>query len=327
MACAQAGALGGWRAHRTCALCHDQTQQVRRCVSRGNPKPLHQLADIVGSTVSLMLSPNLRASIRTKEETILTDSTQDSGRFSTEPTGAVVTRGGRGRRALCLRAIWLLGVPERGQWEGCLSRGLQGFTKHVCGEQSKPRKLCWAGRIPHINSGLKKRKGTLHGEQTFDGEGHETPNLTWWMALSPLRPHLMQRQVLEAPSSGRVGEAKANKAAIPGPLWKQAAGVAVSSSLRMSPPPPLHSALSSAPSSPLFSLRLVFSLFVFFFKTPPSLPTKQKVMCRNTLSQFCCKLSYGGGPRVVLTRRPSLPPRALSPVLQVCTDLPSWLQS
>lgn len=134
----------------------------------------------------------------------------------------------------CHLAPW--GTRE-GTVGGTPQQGAASFTKQVCGEQSKPRKLCWAGRIPHINSGIKKQKGNLHGEQTFDGEGDETPNLTCWIALSPLRPHLMQRQVLEAPSSGRVGEAKANKAAIPGTLWKQAAGAAASSSPRMSHPP------------------------------------------------------------------------------------------
>lgn len=44
----------------------------------------------------------------------------------------------------CHLAPW--GTRE-GTVGGTLQQGLRGFTEHVCGERSKPRKVCWAGGI------------------------------------------------------------------------------------------------------------------------------------------------------------------------------------
>lgn len=52
-------------------------------------------------------------------------------------------------------------------------------------ESLKPRKLCWAGKNPHINSTIKTKQnknqnGTLHREHIFVRGREQNPkNLTW----------------------------------------------------------------------------------------------------------------------------------------------------
>lgn len=122
-----------------------------------------------------------------------------------------------------------------------------------------------------------------------------TPRLTWWMALRPRSPRPTQRRVLEVPSSGRVGEAKATGSQAPRTRPKVGCR-AGRPAPRCAPRPHLDPSLPSAPSSPgptaAFSLRALSS-------RRPCLPTKQKQeeLCETTLTRPAARWAGGEANR------------------------------
>lgn len=115
------------------------------------------------------------------------------------------------------------------------------------------------------------------------------------MALRPRSPRPTQRRVLEVPSSGRVGEAKATGSQAPRTRPKVGCR-AGRPAPRHAPRPHLDPSLPSAPSSPgptaAFSLRALSS-------RRPCLPTKQKQeeLCETTLTRPAARWAGGEANR------------------------------
>ena len=75
-----------------------------------------------------------------------------------------------GGRAMQLHSLGLLAVPREG-----LAGGLPAFTELIRGESSEPRKLCWAGGNPQVQSTIKTNtERRAQSKPSLGGDG--TPN-------------------------------------------------------------------------------------------------------------------------------------------------------
>lgn len=146
-----------------------------RAVSRGSQSP-----SATGRCCGTIMShgpPKLRANTGRGGNTLQ----RQNGRMGASVQGprGSGARGGGGGRAL--RLTHWLPAAQRGPVGGTPRRP----AEHVRGESSEPRRLCWAGGNPHVDSVMETRRG-LRREQTSAGKGL-TPQLARRVALRPVR--------------------------------------------------------------------------------------------------------------------------------------------